>query len=95
MKKIIATVLMFTMLLASFAACNNDSDESSAPAGSRTESTTSDAVSADLSSGEEVSEGFPLDQRNLMPIPINASDQTAISNGYPRFGSSTRRQTGV
>lgn len=34
-------------------------------------------------------------QRNLMPIPINASDQTAISNGYPRFGSSTRRQTGV
>ena len=63
MKKIIATVLMLTMLLASFAACNNDSDESSAPAGSRTESTTSDAVSADLSSGEEVSEGFPLEAK--------------------------------
>ena len=63
MKKIIATVLMLTMLLATFAACNNDSDESSAPAGSRTESTTSDAVSADLSSGEEVSEGFPLEAK--------------------------------
>lgn len=63
MKKIIATVLMLTMLLASFAACNNDPDESSAPAGSRTESTASDAASDDLSSGEEVSEGFPLEAK--------------------------------